>query len=161
MNIADYLLLALAILFLITGILGCLVPVLPGPPLSFAGILILHFTDFADLSANKLIILAVIALVVSLLDYLVPIWGTKKFGGTKYGTRGATIGLVVGLFFGPAGIIAGPFLGALIGEMINRDDLKYALKAALGSLIGFMAGVGLKLAASLLITFYFVKAMLI
>ena len=146
---------------MITGILGCLVPVLPGPPLSLAGILILHFTYFADLSANKLIILAVIALVVSLLDYLVPIWGTKKFGGTKYGTRGATIGLVVGLFFGPAGIIAGPFLGALIGEMINRDDLKYALKAALGSLIGFMAGVGLKLAASLLITFYFVKAMLI
>lgn len=160
MNIVDYLLLALAILFLLTGIIGCLVPVLPGPPLSFIGILILHFTDFADLSSNKLIILAVIALVVSVFDYLVPIWGTKKFGGTKYGTRGATIGLIVGLFFGPAGIIAGPFLGAMIGEMMYKDDIKYALKAAIGSLIGFMTGVGLKLAASLLITFYFVKAML-
>lgn len=160
MTVADYLLLALAILFILTGIIGCLVPVLPGPPLSFIGLLILHFSGFADISANRLIILAVIALVVSVLDYLVPIWGTKKFGGTRYGIRGATVGLIIGLFFGPAGIIAGPFLGALIGEMMNRDDLKNGVKAAFGSLIGFMAGVGLKLAASLLITFYFVKAIL-
>ncbi|MEE4214554.1 MAG: DUF456 domain-containing protein [Bacteroidales bacterium] len=155
----DYFLLALAIVFLIIGIIGCLVPVLPGPPLSFAGILILHFTDFAEFRLNLLVILGVIAVVVAVFDYVVPIWGTKKFGGTKYGIRGATIGLLVGLFFGPPGIIIGPFLGAVIGEMIYKDDFNYAIRAGLGSLIGFMAGIGIKLATSLIITFYFIRGM--
>lgn len=157
----DYLLLALAIVMMIIGIIGCLVPVLPGPPLSFIGILILHFTRFAHLSRNLLIILAGVALIVSVLDYLVPIWGTRKLGGSKYGVRGATVGLVIGLFFGPPGIILGPFLGAVVGEMIFKDDFKYALKAGFGSLLGFMMGVGLKLAASFVITFYFIKAIII
>ncbi len=155
----DYFLLALAIVFLIIGIIGCLVPVLPGPPLSFAGILILHFTDFAEFRLNLLVILGVIAVVVAVFDYVVPIWGTKKFGGTKYGIRGATIGLLAGLFFGPPGIIIGPFLGAVIGEMIYKDDFNYAIRAGLGSLIGFMAGIGIKLATSLIITFYFIRGM--
>jgi len=79
----DYFLLALAIVFLIIGIIGCLVPVLPGPPLSFAGILILHFTDFAEFSVSLLIILGTIAIVVAVFDYVVPIWGKKKFGGSR------------------------------------------------------------------------------
>ena len=83
------------------------VPVLPGPPLSFIGILILHLTAFADISAQWLIIMAIIALAVSILDYIAPIWGTIKFGGTRYGIRGATLGLIIGLLFGPAGIIEG------------------------------------------------------
>lgn len=156
----DYILLALAIVFLIIGIIGCLVPVLPGPPLSFAGILILHFTSFAEFRPELLIILGIIAVVVAVFDYVVPIWGTKKFGGTKYGIRGATIGLLVGLFLGPAGIIIGPFLGAVIGELIYKDDFRYAIKAGFGSLIGFMAGIGIKLAASLIITFYFIRGLL-
>ena len=154
----EYLLLSLAILLILVGIVGCLLPVLPGPPLSYAGLLILHFTSFADFSKNLLIILAVAAGIVTILDYFVPIWGTKKFGGSKYGTRGAAIGLIIGLFFGPLGIILGPFLGAFIGEMIFRDDFKYALKAGFGSLLGFLTGVGLKLATSFTITFYFIKA---
>lgn len=155
----DYILLALAIVFLIIGVIGCLVPVLPGPPLSFAGILILHFTSFAEFRTELLIILGIIAIVVAVFDYVVPIWGTKKFGGTKYGIRGATIGLLVGLFFGPPGIIIGPFLGAVIGELIYKDDFRYAIKAGFGSLIGFMAGIGIKLAASLIITFYFIRGL--
>ncbi|MGM0666716.1 MAG: DUF456 domain-containing protein [Bacteroidota bacterium] len=155
----DYFLLALAIVFIIIGIIGCLVPVLPGPPLSFAGILILHFTDFAEFRVNLLVILGIIAVIVAVFDYVVPIWGTKKFGGTKYGIRGATIGLVVGLFFGPPGIIIGPFLGAVTGEMIYRGDFNYAIRAGFGSLIGFMAGIGIKLAASLIITFYFIRGL--
>lgn len=157
----DWLLLSLSMLLMVVGIIGCLVPVLPGPPLSFLGILTLQFTKFADVSTNLLIILAVVALLVSILDYIVPIWGTKKFGGSKYGARGATVGLVIGLFFGPPGIIIGPFIGAMVGEMIFKDDFKYALKAGFGSLLGFMAGVGLKLAASFAITFYYIKAIVI
>lgn len=153
----DYLLLSLAIILMLLGIAGCLVPVLPGPPLSYLGLVLLHFTRFADVSHKLFIILGVIAIVVTLLDYIVPVWGTRHFGGSKYGTRGATVGLVIGLFLGPAGIILGPFIGAVVGELIFRDDLKYAMKAGFGSLLGFMTGVGLKLAASFIITFYFIK----
>jgi len=156
----DYFLLIIAILFMLTGIVGCLVPVLPGPPLSYLGLVIVHFTRFADVSQKLFIILGIIAVVVTVLDYIVPIWGTRHFGGSKYGARGATVGLVIGLFLGPAGIIIGPFLGAFVGELIFKDDVKYALKAGFGSLLGFMTGVGLKLAASLLMTFYFVKVLL-
>lgn len=153
----DYLFLISGILLMILGIIGCLVPVLPGPPFSYIGLILLHLSRFGDFQTSTLVILGAIAIVVTVLDYIVPIWGTRKFGGTKYGTRGATVGLIIGLFLGPAGIIIGPFLGAVIGEMIFRDDMNYALKAGFGSLLGFLAGIGLKLAASFVMTFYFVK----
>lgn len=155
----DYILLALAIILMIIGIAGCLLPVLPGPPLSYLGLVVLHFTRFAEISKNLFIILAIVAVAVTVIDYVVPIWGTRRFGGSKYGMRGATVGLIIGLFLGPVGIIIGPFIGAVVGELIFKDDIKYALKAGFGSLLGFLTGVGLKLAASLLITFYFVKAL--
>ena len=151
---------SLSIILILIGIIGCLVPVLPGPPLSWAGLIVLHLTRFADLSQNLLIILGIVAVLVTVLDYVVPIWGTKKFGGSKYGVRGATVGLIIGLFFGPPGIIIGPFIGAVVGELIFKDDLKYALKAGFGSLLGFMTGIGLKLATSFAITFYFIRALL-
>jgi len=154
---SDYILLFFAIIMMVVGIIGCLVPVLPGPPLSYIGIILLHFTKFADFSSTILVTLAVIAVVVSILDYIVPIWGTKKFGGSKYGARGATVGLIIGLFLGPLGIIIGPLVGAVVGELIFRDDMKYAVKAGFGSLLGFLTGIGLKLAASFVMTFYFVK----
>jgi uncharacterized protein len=157
----DYLLIILGIILMILGIIGCLVPVLPGPPLSFLGLLLLHFTRWGHFTGWTLITFAGISIAVSVLDYLIPVWGTKKFGGSKYGTRGAVIGLITGLLFGPVGIIAGPLIGAFVGELIFRDDFKYALKAGFGSLIGFLAGVGLKLAASLIMTFYFVRALFV
>jgi uncharacterized protein YqgC (DUF456 family) len=131
--------------------------VLPGPPLSYIGIILLHFSRFGQFSKTVLIVLGIVTIVVTVLDYIVPIWGTRKFGGSKYGARGATVGLIVGFFLGPAGIIIGPLLGAIVGELIFKDDLKYAFKAGFGSLLGFLTGVGLKLAASLIMTFYFVK----
>jgi hypothetical protein len=142
---------------MIVGIIGCLAPVLPGPPLSYIGIILLHLTRFGQFSKTVLIVLGIVTIVVTVLDYIVPIWGTRKFGGSKYGARGATVGLIVGFFLGPAGIIIGPLLGAIVGELIFKDDLKYAFKAGFGSLLGFLTGVGLKLAASLIMTFYFVK----
>ncbi|MFZ2338810.1 MAG: DUF456 domain-containing protein [Bacteroidales bacterium] len=147
----------MAVILVIVGIIGCLAPVLPGPPLSYAGLIVLHFTRFAEFSNNLLIVLAIVVIVVTIFDYIVPVWGTKKFGGTKYGTRGATVGLVIGLFLGPFGIVIGPFIGAVVGELIFKDDMKYAIKAGFGSLLGFLTGVGLKLATSFVITFYFVK----
>ncbi|MBN1107242.1 MAG: DUF456 domain-containing protein [Bacteroidales bacterium] len=154
---SDYLLLIFGIILMLAGIIGCLAPVLPGPPLSYLGLILLHLSRFGQFSSTILIVLAVVTVVVTLLDYVVPIWGTKKFGGSKYGTRGATVGLIIGLFLGPVGIIVGPLLGAIVGELIFKDDMKYAIKAGFGSLFGFLTGVGLKLAASFVMTFYFVK----
>jgi uncharacterized protein YqgC (DUF456 family) len=153
----DYLLLVTGIILMILGIIGCLVPVLPGPPFSYIGLILLHLSKFGQFSTTILIILGCVAVAVTILDYIVPIWGTRKFGGSKYGARGATVGLVVGIFLGPAGIIIGPLVGAFVGEMIFKDDVKYALRAGFGSLLGFLAGVGLKLAASFVMTFYFIK----
>lgn len=154
---SDYLLLILGIIFMIMGIIGCLVPVLPGPPISFLGLIFLHLSRFGQFSATTLITLGSIAAIVTILDYIVPVWGTRRFGGSKYGTRGATVGLIIGFFLGPMGIILGPLIGAFVGEMLFKDDVAYAVKAGFGSLLGFMTGIGLKLAASFVITFYFVK----
>jgi len=156
----DYFLLILGIVLMIIGIIGCLVPVLPGPPLSFLGLILLQVSKFGDFNSTTLIVLAAITIVVTILDYIVPIWGTKKFGGSKYGTRGATVGLIIGLFLGPVGIIVGPLLGAIVGELIFKDDMGYAVKAGFGSLLGFLTGIGLKLAASFIMTFYFVKELI-
>jgi len=157
---SDYILLSLGIIFMIIGIIGCLVPVLPGPPLSFLGLILLHLTRFGQFTTTVLITLGAITVAVTVMDYIVPVWGTKKFGGSKYGTRGATVGLIVGLFLGPLGIIIGPLIGAFVGEIIFKDDISYAFKAGFGSLLGFLTGIGLKLAASFVMTFYFVKELI-
>jgi hypothetical protein len=145
---------------MVIGIIGCLVPALPGPPISFLGLLFLHLSKFGQFTTPTLIIFGSIAVVVTVLDYIVPLWGTKKFGGSKYGTKGATVGLIVGFFLGPLGIIMGPLIGAFVGEMIFKDDISYAFKAGFGSLLGFLTSIGLKLAASLVMTFYFIKELI-
>jgi Uncharacterized protein conserved in bacteria len=157
---SDYILLILGIIFIIIGIIGCLVPVLPGPPINFLGLLFLHLSKFGQFTTPTLIILGSVAVIVTVLDYIVPVWGTKKFGGSKYGTKGAVVGLIVGFFLGPLGIILGPLIGAFVGEMIFKDDMSYAFKAGFGSLLGFLTSIGLKLAASLVMTFYFIKELI-
>ncbi len=158
----DFALLAGGVVLMILGILGCVLPVIPGPPLSFVGLLLLHFSRFADFSAEFLFIFGSIAVIVTVLDYIVPLWGTKKFGGTKAGVWGAGIGLLLGLFFfPPLGIILGPFAGAVIGESIMGKKSKEAFRAGLGSLLGFLMGVGLKLVASIVMTYHFIKELFV
>jgi uncharacterized protein YqgC (DUF456 family) len=147
---------------MIVGIVGCVLPVIPGPPLSFIGLLLLHFSKYADFSFEFLVLFGAVSILVTIMDYIVPIWGTKKFGGSKTGMWGAAIGLVIGIFvFPPLGIIFGPFAGAVIGEALTGKKAGEAFKAGLGSLLGLMMGVGLKLAASLVMTFYFVKELIV
>lgn len=151
----DTLLIIAGLLVSIVGILGCILPALPGPPLSLLGLLLIHFADKISLPSSLLWIMAGVTVVVSVLDYVVPIWGTKKAGGTKYGIKGATAGLLFGFFVGPVGMIVGPFVGALLGEILGGRRDKGILKAAFGSFFGFLMGIGLKLTASLVMLFYY------
>jgi hypothetical protein len=153
----DYLLTVLGALLVLFGLLGCILPILPGPPLSFAGLLLSYFSRFGNFSHSLLIWTGLAALLVTVLDYLLPIWTTKKLGGTKRGIWGATLGLVLGFFIlPPLGVVVGPFFGAFIGELSGGEPKSKALRSALGSFIGFLLGTGLKLAVSGTITYYFV-----
>lgn len=154
----DYVLIVLGILLMLSGLAGCILPVIPGPPLSYIGLLMLHFTERYQFSTNFLILWAIITVVIYGLDYVIPVWGTKKFGGSKRGVWGSVIGLVVGFFFFPPfGIIIGSFLGAVIGELTSGKDTGAALKSGFGSFVGFLTGTILKLIASGMMTWYFGK----
>ncbi|MEA3316728.1 MAG: DUF456 domain-containing protein [Bacteroidota bacterium] len=152
----DFLILGLGILLIIVGLVGCILPIIPGPPLSFFGLLMLHLTKFGEFGTSFLLLMATIAIIVTILDYIVPVWGTKKFGGSKAGVWGSTIGLIVGLFFfPPIGLIIGPLLGAIIAELIKGADFNKSIKSGLGSFLGFLLGTGLKLISSGIMTYYF------
>lgn len=157
----DTILIIVGTLLIIVGILGCILPFLPGPPLAYASLILLQFSSLQPFQTNFLILWGVITALVLLADYYIPIWGTKKFGGTKGGTWGATIGLILGMFiFPPFGIIIGPFVGAFIGEILNNQDSTKAMRSAIGSFIGFVAGTLMKLGVSIVIAFYFFRAIL-
>ncbi|WP_036151719.1 DUF456 domain-containing protein [Maribacter forsetii] len=143
----DIFLLVLGFILMLVGILGSFLPVLPGPPISWVGLLLLYSTSAITMNWTFLGITLAIALVVFGLDYVIPAIGTKKFGGTKAGVIGTTVGLLVALIFpvlGPFGIIIWPFVGALVGELLNKADKKTATKAAFGSFLGFLTGTFLK-----------------
>jgi uncharacterized protein len=153
----DILLAVLGLGLIVLGILGCVLPIIPGPPISFLGLLVLHFGERFQFQPSFLWWMALLALFVTVMDYIVPVWGTKKFGGSKRGIWGATLGLLVGLFLGPIGIIVGPFAGAVLAEASAGRKQHEAIKAGLGAFIGFLLGIGMKLVASGLMTFYFFK----
>lgn len=155
----DVLLAILGTICIITGILGSVLPFLPGPPISYAGILLLHFSSYVQYSLRFLIFFAALTAFVAVLDYVIPVWGTKHFGGTKYGTWGAALGVMVGLFIGPAGLVLGPFLGAFIGEIVAGRKLNDAFRAGFGSFIGFITGTLMKLVLSIILAFHFFKAL--
>ena len=141
----EVVLLILAGLCIVIGIIGCIVPGLPGVPVAYAGLWIAQATERVDFSWQMLLIWGIVTVVVSILDYVVPAWGTKQFGGTKYGVWGSTIGVFAGLFFGAAGVIIGPLVGAIIGEIIGGKELAQALRAGWGSFISLLFGTILKL----------------
>lgn len=139
----------LAIISTVIGVAGCVVPILPGVPICYLGLLLCHWAG-ATLTTSQLVIWAVVAIGVTLLDNFLPAVMTNKFGGSKAATRGSLIGIVVGFFMGPLGLILGPFFGALIGELThNGSDSARAFKVAFGSFAAFICGTGLKLAAAI------------
>ena len=147
----DIVLLLIGFILMLLGILGSFLPVLPGPPISWFGLLLLHLTSAVPDDWWFLGITAVVALTIWALDYVIPVIGTKKFGGTRAGMIGTTIGLIIGLLAPiPGGIIIGPFAGAFIGELSNKADHKTALKAAFGSFLGFLTGAFMKFVVAII-----------
>ncbi len=164
----DILLLVLIVALVLLGLVGAVVPGLPGPALAFLALVAVHFTSWIHYHADFMFIMGILALIVTLLDYYVPIYGTKHFGGSKAGIRGSTIGLIVGILvlpilgivigpFGLFGILLGPFAGALIGEKMAGTSPEKAMRAAFGSFIGFLAGTMIKLVYAVTVLFYVIR----
>lgn len=135
----------LALVSGIVGLLGSVLPAMPGPPFSYAALLLLLPCDGESISSLTLWITGIFFVVVFVLDYVAPVWMTNLTGGSKQATIGSMIGLVVGLFFLPWGLIVGPFVGAFIGEMMKSASKGKALKVALMSFVGFLLTTGMKI----------------
>ena len=147
----DIFLVIVGFIFVLMGIVGAFLPILPGPIMGWIGLLLLHLTSFIPISYPILIITFLISIVIWMLDYIIPALGTKRYGGSKWGAIGATIGLLIGIIVPvPLGFIFGAFLGALIGELLyNHTDIQRAVRAAFGSFLGFLASTTLKFIVSL------------
>lgn len=162
----DIALLIIAFILMLIGIIGCIVPGLPGTPIAYVGLWIAQATDRVNFSWQFLLIWGIVVIVVSVLDYVVPAWGTKQFGGTKWGVWGSTIGVFVGLFFGALGVILGPLVGAILFELIptvskgqlSSQAISAALRAGWGSFIGILFGTIIKLIACGLMTSALIQA---
>ena len=153
----DILITICAILCGIIGVLGAVLPVLPGPALSFVGMVLAYFNGGDTITERMLWIWGIVTIVVSILDYILPGYFSKIFGGTKAGITGATIGVFVGLFMGPLGIILGPFVGAVIGELLHeKKNLNKAITVGFGSLLSFLVGSGVKLILAGFMLYYII-----
>lgn len=140
---------------ILLGLIGVFIPMLPGLPFSYAGILILQFVH-QPFSPLFLLVWAVLVIIISfVLDTVIPAWSTSKFGGTAYGVTGSLIGLVVGIFFPPLGFIFGPLIGAFIGELLGGHKADKAMRSAFGAFIGFMGVTGIKIIAATMLAYYY------
>ena len=147
----DLFLIIISSLLIIIGIVGSFMPIVPGPLTSWFGLFSLNLISTVEIDKTLLIITFIIALIIFVLDSLIPIYGSKYFGATKYGILGASIGLLIGIITPiPFGIIIGPILGALIGELLFNNDLKKSIKSSIGVLIGFLASTFIKFITSVI-----------
>lgn len=158
MTILITLLVLLAIVLTLTGIVGAIVPALPGPPLSFVSLLIAYLLFPDAVSGSLLLTMGLLTLVVTGIDYVAPVWLTRLGGGSKRAQWGSMLGVIAGLFFLPWGLIVGPLVGAMIGELTEGSDTTKAIKVGLMSLVAFLLTTGLKLVLTLLMTFYTLRA---
>ena len=158
----DILWIVLAGLLWLVGAVGSVAPVLPGLPLCWAGLFALKFIPSTkdDVTWTVIALLGVVTAVITILDNVLPVWGTKKMGGNKQVVWGATIGLLFGFFLGPWGIIFGPFVGAFLGGLLSGTRLTPATKQATGAFLGYITGLVLKLITAGVIAFFFVRTII-
>lgn len=149
--------LILSIILFAVGLLGTVLPVLPGAILIYGGMLLYGFmTHFSSLDANFFLMQALVLVLIFSVDFISSIVGTKSFGGSKNAVWGAIIGTMLGIvLFGPLGVIIGPFLGAVAAELLRREDLNKAIRIGFGTLVGFLGGTFLKICAEIIMIVYF------
>ena len=155
----DILLIMAGVVCLLVGLAGCILPALPGPPISYVGLLLLHFTEKVQFSSGELWMWFAVVAVIQIADYVIPMLGSKYIGGSKWGPWGAFVGSIVGLFFVPLGLILGPFIGALVGELLGNRSFVEALKSGIGAVLGFIFGTVLKVTACVYFIVVFVAAL--
>jgi len=155
-------LIILGLLFAFIGLIGCVLPIIPGPPLSFFALIILSYAkNWEPFSATFLIIMAGLTVLATVVDYVVPAIGARRYGASKLGVWGSIIGMLIGFFvFPPWGMLIGAIIGALAGELAGGKKGKKALRAGWGVFVGNIMGIGLKLAFSGAILFFYIKEML-
>lgn len=154
-----FLLTLLCLILAISGIIGTFIPVIPGPPLSWAALLVAYFTFTPMVSSATLWSMLALTIIAQVLDYVAPVWMTKVGGGSKAATRGSTAGMILGLWFMPIGLIIGPIIGAFVGEMMSTNKVERAVKMALLSFASFVLTTGMKLVLCLLMAYYVGMAM--
>ena len=144
------------IVFIIVGVVGCFIPAIPGPPLAYVSLLLLQVGPEVPFTLKFMLLMALFVALVSILDYFIPAFGAKKYGGSRYGMIGAMVGVVLGIFvFPPVGFIIFPLLGAFVGEVLNGANSSRAFKAAIGTFAGLLMGTVIKISLTMVIAYYF------
>jgi uncharacterized protein YqgC (DUF456 family) len=151
----DIVLIVIGASLILVGFLGSFIPILPGTPVTYCGLLVLQLTT-QPFTTTFLVIWALIVATIMVLDNLIPAYGTKKLGGSAYGVWGSIIGMIIGIFFFPPfGMMIGPLLGAFVGELVGGKSSNRAMKSALGSFAGLLVNTVMKVIASGIMAYYF------
>lgn len=157
----DILLIILGIGCLLVGLIGCVIPMLPGPPIAYIALVLLQFTEKVQFTLTQFLIWLAAVAVVQVIDYIIPALGTKKLGGTRWGVWGCFAGTLIGLlFFAPIGIILGPLIGAIVGELLGGKEVAQAIRAGMGAFVGFMVGTILKFIICGWFVYIFISALI-
>ena len=148
-------------LLILLGLAGSILPVLPGPPLCFIGLLLLAFINHFShpLTSTLIIFMGLVTIAAVGLDYIIPVWGAKKYGASKWGIWGSVVGMAIGIFFSPFGMFLGALMGAVVAEWLFNKKKGQALKAAWGVFVGTLLGTVLKLGISAVMAYYFIRAL--
>jgi len=148
-------------IFVLVGIAGCVLPLLPGPVLIFLGLLVLALLKdfFPPLTPTLMIVMAILTVIVTIGDYMIPLWGAKKYGTSKWGIWGSVAGMAIGLLFSPFGMLIGAVIGAVAVEWLVQKEKGKAFKAGWGVIVGSLLGAVLKLGVSGMMTYYFIRGL--
>ncbi len=158
----EIFLIILGIFLALAGFVGCILPIIPGPPLSYLALIAISLArDWQPFSPTFLIVMAALTVIITILDYIVPIIGASRYGASKSGITLSIIGMFLGIFFFPPwGIFIGAFAGGVIGEILQGHRGKEALKVGWGIFVGNLLGIGIKLAFSLVVIFFYIKELI-
>lgn len=154
----EIIVIVIGLVVAVVGLIGCVVPAIPGPPLNFLSLVILEIGIEDAFSSEFFITWGIITVVVTVLDYVLPVWGAKVYKSSKYGIWGSMIGMIVGIiFFPPFGMILGLFVGAVLGELVAGKKHWEALKVGTVTFLASILMILAKLAVSGIMTYYFVE----